>query len=154
MVVAMAYDDAAFRAQFPEFTDPVLYPAAVFSSLWTIATNFISAPGCPLNFLTGNSYPIALNYMTAALWVLSNQQNQPGQTPGSNQGGFETSATIDKISVTTLAPPATNMWTWWLAQTPYGQALAALLQLKAVGGTSVGGLPERLAFRKVGGIFL
>ncbi len=150
----MAYDDAAFRAQLPEFANTTTYPAGVLGAAWTLASNFISAPFCPLSFLDGDSYQVAVNYMAAHLWVLSNQQSQPGQSPGTNQGGFETSATIDKISVAVLAPPANNMWTWWLSQTPYGQALAALLRLKAVGGKSVGGLPERLGFRKVGGVFL
>lgn len=150
----MAYDDAAFRAQLPEFADTAKYPAAVLSASWDLATNFISLPSCPLSMLSGNSYQTAVNYMAAHLWVLSNQQSQPGQSPGENQGGFETSASIDKISVSTLPPPAANMWQWWLSQTPYGQALAALLRIKAVGGTSVGGLSERSGFRKVGGVFL
>jgi hypothetical protein len=151
----MAYDDAAFRAQLPEFADTTAYPAAVLGAAWAMATNFIDLPGCPIgSILNAASYQVAVNYLAAHLWVLSNQQSQPGQSPGTNQGGFETSASIDKISVTMLAPPANNMWTWWLSQTPYGQALAALLRMKAVGGTSVGGLPERAAFRKVGGVFL
>lgn len=150
----MAYDDAAFRAQLPEFADTTRFPAPVLSAAWTLASNFIALPACPLSFLNGATWQIAVNYIAAHLWVLSQQQQQPGQDPGTNQGGFETSATIDKISVTMLAPPADNMWTWWLAQTPYGQALAALLRMKAVGGTSVGGLPERFGFRKIGGVFL
>ena len=149
----MAYDDAAFRAQLPEFADTVKYTAAALGAAWALATNFIALPACPLSCLNAASYQVAVNYMAAHLWVLSNQQSQPGQDPGTNQGGFETSASIDKISVSMLAPPADNMWTWWLSQTPYGQALAALLRMKGVGGTSVGGLPERAAFRKVGGVF-
>lgn len=149
----MAYDDAKFRAQLPEFSDTTKYPAAVLEASWAIASEFIAMPDSGLSILSGNAYPIAVNYMTAHLWALANQQVQSGG-PGSSQGGFETSSSIDKISVSTLAPPATNMWSWWLAQTPYGQALAAFLRMKAVGGTSVGGLPERLGFRKVGGLFL
>lgn len=150
----MAYDDAAFRAQLPEFADTAKYPAPVLSAAWNLATNFIGMPSCPASMLNGNGYQVAANYMAAHLWVLSNQQQQPGQSPGDNQNAFETSASIDKISVSTLPPPADNMWKWWLSQTPYGQALSALLRIKAVGGTSVGGLAERIGFRKIGGVFL
>ena len=150
----MAYDDASFRAQMPEFSDTTKYPAATLGAMWALGTSYIDAPTCPLSCLSAQAYPVAANYMAAHLWVLSNQQSSSGNAPGTNQGGFEVSASIDKISVSMLPPPADNMWKWWLTQTPYGQALAALLRISGVGGTSVGGLPERAAFRKVGGVFM
>jgi hypothetical protein len=149
----MDYNDATFRAMFPEFVNAATYPAATIQIFWGLAQNFIVIPSCPAGaFLNGNNAAAALNYMTAHLYALSLAQTSSGQTPGSVQGGYEVSATIDKISVQTMAPPADNMWKWWLSQTPYGQALAALLSVLSVGGTSVGGLPERQAFRKVGGV--
>lgn len=148
----MEYNDAAFRAMFPEFADTVKYPASVIQMFWDLASDFIVIPSCPAGaFLSGNSAAAALNYMTAHLYALNLQQVNSGQTPGSVQGGYETAATIDKISVTMMTPPAKDMWSFWLTQTPYGQALLALLEVKAVGGTSVGGLPERQAFRKAWG---
>jgi hypothetical protein len=151
----MDYNDAAFRAMLPEFANTVTYPEAVIQMFWDLASDFISIPLCPAGaFLSGNSAAAALNYMTAHLYALNLQQVNSGQAPGAVQGGYEVSATIDKISVTMMTPPAADMWSFWLTQTPYGQALLALLAVKAVGGTSVGGLPERLAFRKVGGIVL
>jgi Protein of unknown function (DUF4054) len=152
----MQYNDTLFRTQFPEFADTTAYPAASIQVFWTMATVFIGASGCPCGALSGDALTLALNYMTAQLYTLSQMQTSAvaeGQAPGQNLGGFETAATIDKVSVTVLAPPASDMWEWWLAQTPYGQALLALLKVLAVGGFSVGGLPERRAFRKVGGIF-
>lgn len=157
MSQAPAYDDTLFRNTFPEFADQTLYPAAQIQVYWGIAQSFVSVDGSPCYILTGNALAYALNCLTAQLYSIALQQldaTSSGQTPGSQQGGYETSATIDKVSVTMLAPPAADMWEWWLAQTPYGQALLALLKTLAVGGISVGGLPERNAFRKVGGVFL
>lgn len=151
------YDDAKFRALFPEFSDTTKYPASQIEVYWDLASSFVDETDFPGRILTGAALENAVYLLTAHLYTLALQAQAAvaqGQAPGSNQGGFETSATIDKISVTMLAPPAKDMWEWWLAQTPYGQQLLALLQLLAVGGMSVGGLPERLAFRKVGGIFL
>jgi hypothetical protein len=95
--------------------------------------------------------------LTAHLLALGTMQTAgaggQGQSAGGVQGGFITSATVGEVSVAKLAPPATNGWQWWLASTPYGQALWALLSVKAVGGFAIGGLPEREGFRKVGGVF-
>jgi hypothetical protein len=159
-----AYDDALFRSQFPEFADTTTYPEALLSGYWDMATNFInpsdsgatgtSSCGCPYNFqiLNGNSLALALNYMTAQLLTLGQQALANG-TPGSDQGGFIVSAKIGEIIIAKLPPPAANAWQWWLGQTPYGQALLAMLQVLSVGGLSFGGLNERGSFRKGGGLF-
>lgn len=68
-------------------------------------------------------------------------------------GGQITSATIEKVSVTVAQAPGATSYKYWLNSTPYGQQLAALLARCAAGGTQVGGLPERAAFRSVGGVF-
>jgi hypothetical protein len=150
-----AYDDALFRAQFPEFADTTKYPVLMIDAYWDMATMFISAADCPFNTLSGKRLATALNMLTAHLIVLGiAAKGKAGKTPGSKQGGFTTSATIGEVSVTKLAPPAATAWEWWLSQTPYGSMLWALLDMLSVGGFSVGGLPERDAFRKVGGIFL
>lgn len=148
----MEYDDASFRAMFPEFSDTIKYPAVMIEQYFDLATIFISSDGSPCTGLSGKTLRAALNYMTAHLMVLSLQQSAAGSAT-SNQGGFETSASIGEISVSKLAPPAKDAWQYWLYQTPYGQALMALLGALAAGGLSVGGLPEREAFRKVGGVF-
>jgi hypothetical protein len=67
--------------------------------------------------------------------------------------GQVTNARIDKVSVTVAAAPGTDSYRYWLNQTPYGQQLAALLARCAAGGAYVGGMPERAAFRSVGGLF-
>ncbi|GAB1830099.1 DUF4054 domain-containing protein [Achromobacter xylosoxidans] len=66
--------------------------------------------------------------------------------------GALASATIDKVSVSFQAPPATDSWSHWLNLTPYGQQFLALSKSCTAGGLYVGGLPERAAFRNVGGL--
>ena len=60
---------------------------------------------------------------------------------------------IDKVTVTNMPPPVKNGWQFWLATTPYGMQLWALLKRMAGAGLYIGGLPERRAFRKVFGTF-
>jgi len=67
--------------------------------------------------------------------------------------GQVTGATVDKVSVSIAPPPSRDMWSYWLGLTPYGMQLMALLKVCTAGGLYVGGLPERAAFRSVGGIF-
>jgi type II secretory pathway component PulM len=150
----MPFDYSFFIAMFPEFSDTTQYPEVYIGIFWGVAQDFINGNDSCCRMLRGESLKAAIAMMTAHLISLSREQANAPDGPGSVQGGFETSATIDKVSVATLAPPASNMWQWWLAKTPYGQMLAAILYVKSVGGFSVGGLPERTGFRKVGGVFL
>jgi hypothetical protein len=65
-----------------------------------------------------------------------------------------TGSSIDKVSVSLLAPPVKNMLQYWLATTPYGQQVLALARAQFAGGFySAVGLRERQGFRKVGGRF-
>jgi hypothetical protein len=145
------YDDVLFRKQFPEFANATTYPETLISAYFDMAQMFISTGGSSAAILRGNQLSLALNQMTAHLLVLGQQAAQ-GQ-PGSNQGGFDISASMGEISVSKLAPPAKDSWDWWLCQTSYGQALLALLSALAAGGFSLGGLNERSGFRKAGGVF-
>ncbi len=150
----MDYNDATFRATFPEFADTTKYPAATIQIFWDVAGNFIDTNDNQWRILNDKSLVYATNCMTAHLMILSQMQSTSAGGPGSEQGGFNTSATIGEVSVATLAPPAKDGFQWWLAQTPYGQQLWALLKMLSVGGISVGGIAERNSFRKAGGIFL
>ena len=78
-----------------------------------------------------------------------------GQVATGNGGaGAVTSATIDKVSVSFAAPPfGTSAYKFWLFKSPYGGQLLAMLDRCSKGGVYVGGLPERSAFRSVGGVF-
>lgn len=138
-----------FRTLYPQFVQPIPFPDVLIQSRFDMATGYVSPNqyGC----MTVAVRTQALYLMTAhllALGVIIAAGNYTGR-PGVLQG-----ATIDKVSVTLAAPPfGTSAWRYWLNLTPYGAELLALLDVQSVGGFYVGGLPERSAFRKVGGVF-
>lgn len=154
------YDDTLFRQQFPEYADTTLYPPAKIETFWDIGAAFIDRRDCPYRALSGAALAYSMNLMAAHLMTISiqNQQAMKGSAGAigqgaPDQGGFVTSARVGEISVGKMAPPATNGWQFWLASTPYGQQIWALIGIVGVGGFTVGGLPEREGFRKVGGVF-
>jgi hypothetical protein len=129
-----------FREAFPQFESKTKYPDAVIQM-------FINQALCTMELEEGPCYSFYFYLLTAHLLQLF-----AGLSKG-KQGGFVVSSTIDSVTVSKLAPPAESLFDWWLAQTGYGQQLHAMLEIDSVGGFSVGGLPERKAFRKVGGTF-
>lgn len=68
-------------------------------------------------------------------------------------GGAITGAAEGSVNVAFAAPPIRTGLQYYLSSSPYGQMLWANLCIAAAGGDYVGGLPERRAFRKVGGTF-
>lgn len=156
----MQYDDDLFRKQFPEFSDKTKFPPEKLGIFWSVAASFVDTRDSPCRILSGDALVYALNLLTAHLLTLSMQAAESmnggasggGGVPG--QTGFITSAHIDEVSVTKMQPPVKDGWQFWLSSTPYGTQLWAILSMLAVGGISVGGLPERTGFRKVGGVFL
>jgi hypothetical protein len=147
------YDDSAFRAQFPEFADVTKYPAAQIGGYWSMASMFISATESPYVGLSGGQLVAALNMLTAHLLTLGLAATTGSGGLAGKTGGMTVSASVGEVSIAKLAPPVENGWQWWLASTPYGQMLWAMLSLLSAGGFSVGGLPEREGFRKVYGVF-
>lgn len=141
----IVFDAALFRAQLPAFTDPVKYPDLLLQAYWDHAALIADTTDCGVLF--NGARALALNLLAAHLLTLA-----PG-TAKNKQGGFVNSATVDKVTVQKVAPPASDMFEWWLGQTPYGQELLMLLEVCSVGGISVGGLPESRGFRKWSGIF-
>ncbi|QOV06233.1 head-to-tail connector complex protein [Burkholderia phage Maja] len=152
-MAAPAYNDDLFRKMFPEFADPAKYPANVIEVFYETAQLFITGSTSPCAALSGKQLVGALNMLTAHLMSLSKQRTQTALGATNDQGGYTLSATIGEVSVSKMAPPARDGWEFWLAQTPYGQELWALLKMLSVGGFAIGGLPERDGFRKVGGVF-
>lgn len=145
MAALLTFDDAAFRLAFPEFTDEALYPETTLQMYWTQGVCYVSDYNC--GWLRGDCRQQALNLMTAHIAKLAGMI-AIGQNPG-----VITNSTIDKVSVTIMPPPVKSQFQYWLATTPYGSRLWALLSVRSAGGFYVGGLPERSAIRKVGGIF-
>lgn len=141
------FDAAAFRTMFPMFASTTIYPDATLSMWWTMATCAMSPDdNCVIR---ADCLQTALYLMTAHIGMTLTQIACGGNTAT----GVLTSATIDKVSVSYQPPPFKTGWQAWLARTPFGQQLWALLSAKAVGGFYIGGRPELSAFRKVGGVF-
>lgn len=131
----MNFDLTSWRLLFPQFNgvpDAVVLTHADQSACYIDST---CADDCAIYLMVAHLLQLAANAAAG--------------TPG----GQITTATIDKVSVTVAQAPGTDSYRYWLNSTPYGQQLLALLARCAVGGTYVGGLPERAAFRSVGGIF-
>lgn len=143
--MVFTFDIPAFRISYPAFADSTAFPNTTLQMYWNNATCYISTND--YGALTGNCRYNALTLMTAHLTALS-VAVAAGKLPN-----LPTSATIDKVTVSYLAPPVKSQWAWWLSLTPYGQQLYALLQSVSVGGFLVGGSPERLAFRRIGRCF-
>jgi len=146
--MSIEFDPALFREQFPQFSDDVKYPDAFLQMYWDMATCYIS--DSDYGFLSGDCRVLAINLMTAHL-VLISALNAGDGTP--TDPGVVTSSSVDKVSISIQPPPNQDQWSWWLSKTPYGQQLEALLSANIVGGYTIGGLPEKSAFRRVGGFF-
>lgn len=142
-------DLATFRLLFPEFANATTFPDAYIQAQWDAAVAHMGDyDGWALS---GSSLQTALNYLTAHLLKINVLIAAGG---GGGVTGVVTGATVDKVSVQLAAPTTRNGWQYWLASTPYGMQLWALLSMKSAGGLYIGGRPERRAFRKVGGNFL
>lgn len=142
------FDVTTFRLLYPAFADATAFPDAYLSAQWTAGTGYIGQyDGC---LLSGDRLGLALNLMAAHLCQINVILADGGQTPTL---GVLQSATVDKVTVSNMPPPAKNGWQYWLASTPYGLQLWAVLKAAAGAGFYIGGMPERAAFRKVGGIF-
>jgi hypothetical protein len=147
--MAVQWDEIYFRAQYRFFTDNVKYPRGLLLANFTLATSYIYAGGNGWSGLQGNQQRDALFMMTAHLTRLNDLINEnDGTAPA-----LVSQAKIDKIAVTLNMPPKGSQLQWWLNLTPWGAMLYTLLEMLSVGGTYVGALPERAAFRRVGGGF-
>lgn len=152
----MEFTASKFREMFPEFKDVNEYPDAQIELYIEMSGAYITTGNSRCNMLNGKRLFTALMLMAAHLLSIhleSLAKSAVGENPGSAQGGFTQSASIGDVSVTKAQIPAVDMWDWWLASTPYGQQLKAILSIASVGGLYVGGMPETRGFRKFGGVF-
>ncbi len=140
------FDPTLIRATLPEYSDPVKYPDALLQMYWDHAICLADPSNCGM--VIDCSRALMINLLTGHLIYVFEKQASKGK-----QGGFQTSSTVDKVSVSRLAPPATDMFSWWLSQSPRGQELLALLEIFTVGGLYIGGHDEDSSFRKAGGVF-
>lgn len=137
---------AEFQQMFPQFEN--VDGSAVL--LWSeVAKEHLTASWA----LNGSRYETALKLMTAHL-IHCNVGNSDGKDGTASGGGVVASASEGSVSVSFATPPTKNAWQHWLASSPYGLQLWALLKQLSASGFYVGGLPERRAVRKVGGVFV
>lgn len=130
-------DIAAFKLAYPVFAQ---LPDAVIQAQVDVSACYLSAMGCGCD-------------TTAEMLMVSHllRYNQNAEAGGA--AGQVISATIDKVSVSMAQQPTRGEFAYWLGTTPYGMQLLALLRRCFAGGLYVGSLPERSAFRSVGGRF-
>ena len=142
------FDVTTFRLLYPAFANTTTFPDAYLTAQWTAATSYILKYDNGL--IQGEQLQLALNLMTAHLVQINEILASRGTTP--TLGVLQT-ATVDKVTISNMPPPVRSGWQYWLSSTPYGLQLWALLRALAGAGFYIGGLPERAAFRKVGGYF-
>lgn len=136
-MAAPTFDPAKFRADFPLYASNVRYPDAVLQGWWDAALCYLPEY-CTCHNVACNDLMYYL--MTAHLLYLSERANK-------GQAGMLASASIDKVSVSVVTPPALTLWQWWLSNSPYGMQLWALLRKRASGGGFIGGSPVRRSMR-------
>lgn len=129
---------AAFYRQFPEFDTPEyakIAPICFDRAQLYIATVY---KGCAR--LSGDKRALAIYLLTAHLSQLSlNNAANNGQI------GQVASASVDGVSIAyAQLPSATDAWSYWLALSPYGLQLLALLETLTAVPFYVGGSFERV----------
>lgn len=129
---------ADFRLLYPQF-DAV--PDDVVNLIASQALCYIGIHACNCG---------EQGWMLLVAHMLFLRESMNGGTVGP---GALASATIGSVSVSFQAPSSTDGWSHWLNQSPFGQQFIALTKACFGGAMYIGGLPERSAFRSVGGIF-
>ena len=135
---------ASFQAACPALasTDPT-----VLAGLWNTAATFLGNGDTPT--MQGPAMVLALNLLTGHL-AQSMNLLQSGQNTVAPMIG----ATEGSVTVSMQPPPVKSEWQYWLASTPYGVQLWALLGLQGAGGFMIGGSLENSSFRRAGGAFI
>lgn len=141
------FNYALFQVQCPAFaTEP---DEAILTAYYAMALAFANDGydnWC--GGFNGAALDLILNLLTAHIAQIQ------AQIAEGMDSVIVTGSTIDKVTVSLLAPPVKDMFQYWLATTPYGKQVLALARAKFAGGFYVAvGLPERHGFRKVGGRF-
>lgn len=134
-----------FRINFPPYADETTYPDSLLNTQYTIGKCYMEDSSC----VAGD--PDCLEHMfdlmLAHLMYIRDEVN------AGNNVGVVTAANEGDVSVTLAQPPVNDEFHYWYNSSPYGRQLIVLLEANAIGGTFVGGLPERKGFRKFAGGF-
>ena len=145
--ITPTFNDVTFREQFPQFEDTTAFPTVQLDAWWTMGTAYINIDNnYPWNF-NSKQLQLAIDLMCAHLaasFSLINKGIPAVVVQGSAEG---------TVNVSLVPPPVKTSFGWWLATTPYGNLLRALLRVVANVGLYVGGSIENQGFRRAGGIF-
>lgn len=127
---------AEFRQRFPIFSNTTKYPDTVVQTMLDTAIIYI-----PNRTTCCKSEAIVkeMIYLMTAHLLVSSTDTATGGT-----GGVVQSASVGGVSVSKMAPPVKNMFSYWLAGTPYGQQLLAMLKMQSTIGVYVGGTKENV----------
>lgn len=134
-----------FRQVCPAFADTTLYPDAVVEIYLEVATSYVSDiyQNCLIT-VKYKTRQLFLIYMAAHLYSFFLKSTNNG-TSATGSAGQILSTTIGEVTVSYVPPPNTQkQYQWWLNQTPYGQALLALLRAQVPVGIPVGGTNNRI----------
>lgn len=136
---AYFYNDAQFRALFPAFVDTTAYPEATLQMYFDTAGLYVQNTN--YGFLSRAGATLQCLYLLTAHLAYTATQIMQGITPG-----VTIQAAIDKISTGLQQAVLKNQWQYWLASSPYGQQLLALLQVQSTGGFYTAGGLGRAGF--------
>lgn len=125
------------RVLLRAFQDTGKYPDTVLESALCVAQQYIFPEDCCL--LSGKTRRLAIYYMAAHVQTLLDKA-----AAGDISTGVQTSASIDKVSVSVAPPPYKDQYEYWLNQTPYGNMYLALLNGLTGFGIYVGGSNENV----------
>jgi len=140
----MNFDPVAFRAAFPAFADMITYPDAMVLGWFSIAQAYLASSWA----MQGTTLTTAQQLLVAHIGTMMTNAMVDGSATGA-----VVSASEGSVSASFAPPPIKSSLDYYLSSSTYGIQLSALLDILAAGGDYVGGLPERSAFRKVGGVF-
>ncbi len=147
----LTFDVAAFRTQFPAFSNATIYPTDTLQGYWDLAICFISNRN--KGWLNNDARQRAINACVAHITTIADM-TAAGKAPR-----IAASAKIGEVTAT-LVPPVSatangmSSWQWWLSTTIYGVQCLAELQAKSAGGLGIiGGAFERANFRRANGRF-
>lgn len=131
-----------FYAEYPEFNIPEY--KTICPRAFRQAKTYISIKNnC---WLRDEKRKLTIYLLTAhlSLLIFKAQGGIAGGSGAGSGGGMVQSASVGEVSVTYLQIPNLDQWSYWLAQTPYGQELLALLDMLTAVPVYIGGSLERV----------
>ena len=131
---------AELRAAFPEWADTTKYPNSYLQRFLTQATMYISTKNYRIR---PDVRVLAIEYMTGHLITLSALDGKGNANSNADTAGSViTSASVDSVSVSMVAPIAKDAFEQWIQSTPYGKAYWALLSANNPTGIFYVGTPR------------